>query len=264
MSAWGTRRQLSFIFVFILFLIAITVALIFLNRHVPSCSDNIQNQGELGPDCGGPCTKVCAIETNNLVVLWNRVFKVRDGVYDVAAFVENTNPFGLASVPYHIRVYDTENIPVKDIDGTTYLNPHERALIFEPQINVGFRNPTRAFISFPDTLDWKRLNKAKEPTLVFTNQRIENQPILTLRATLTNESLFAVGEIELDAVLYGPDGNALHVSRTYVDSLASGASKEVFFTWPEAPAGEVLSADIYPRVNLVEGNIINTLTVSPQ
>ncbi|HEY9582758.1 MAG TPA: hypothetical protein VJK09_00385 [Candidatus Paceibacterota bacterium] len=261
MSAWGTRRQISFVFIFVLLLVVVIVALIIANRHVSTCSDNIQNQGELNVDCGGVCTLVCPSETNDLVVLWTRIFKVREGAYDVAAFIENPNPFGLVQVPYHIRIYDKENVPVRDIDGTTYVNPHERMIIFEPQVNVGFREPTRAFLSFPDVFIWKRLKEAKNPTLTLTNKRIENEPILTLRATLTNDSLSPVEDIELDALLYDASSNVIAVSRTYVDRLDNGSSKEIFFTWPTPPAKGVVSAEIFPRVDLVKTNVIMTETI---
>src|SRR3989344_1532418 len=261
MSAWGTRRQLSFVLVFILLLSFAAVLLIIINRHAPACNDDVQNQGELGIDCSGPCTKVCAVEINDLAALWTRIFKVREGIYDVAAYVENPNDFGLVNLPYHIRIYDAENVPVKDVEGEVFLNPHERALIFEPQVNVGFRIPNRAFITFPDKPVWHRLNPARATTLTVTNQRIETSPILSLRATLTNDSLFLVSAIELDALLYGQSGNVLHVSRTYVENLASGQSKEISFTWPTLPTETVVSSDILPRVDLVSSNVIHADTL---
>ena len=263
MSAWGTRRQLSFVLFFILLLALAVVLLIIANRHVPTCRDNQQNQTELGPDCGGPCVKVCPAEVGELVVLWTRLFKIRDGVYDVAAYVENPNPFGILDLPYHIRVYDADNIPIKDVDGNTYLNPHERTLILIPQINVGFREPTRAFISFPEGFPWIRISEPREPTFTITNQRIEEGPILSLRATLTNDSLFAITDIELAALLFDSTGNVTHVSRTFVEGLKTGDSETVVFTWPGGGL-PVFSADILPRVNLVKENAIQGDTMPPQ
>ncbi|HEY4493229.1 MAG TPA: hypothetical protein VJB98_01255 [Candidatus Paceibacterota bacterium] len=264
MSAWGTRRQLSFVFIFVLLLAVAIVVLLIANRHVPSCSDDLANQGEIGIDCGGPCTKVCSDEASELVVLWTRVFKVRDGAYDIAAFVENPNTFGLTDLTYKIRVYDAENIPVKDVEGSTYLNPHARTLILVPQVDVGFRIPTRAFITFPDNLDWKRLQDTGPEPLLLTNQRIETEPVLSLRTTVTNDSLRSIEDIELSAFLYGESGNVVHVSRTYLEELPSGASKDVVLTWPFPPLERIVSADILPRFDQVLPNIITTEKVGDQ
>ncbi|HEY9583270.1 MAG TPA: hypothetical protein VJK09_03135 [Candidatus Paceibacterota bacterium] len=252
MSAWGVRRQLSFVLVFMLLLVLATVIFIIANRRVPSCSDGIANQGELGEDCGGPCQVVCQSEADDLVVLWTRVFKVGEGLYDVVAYIENPNPFGLANYPYSIRIYDADNVPVKDVSGSTYLNPHQRFIIFEPRVNVGFRIPTRAFVSFPQEPDWQRLSSVRDVSLVLSNQHIETSSILALRVTLTNESLFPLENVELAALLYNSDGNVVHASRTYVDHIGIGESRELVFTWPIIPSEVVVGADVLARVNLVK------------
>ena len=256
MSTWGTRRQLSFVLIFILILCILTVFLIFANRHVPSCTDKVQNQEELDVDCGGPCVNVCQSEISSITTLWTRVFKVREGVYDVAAYIENPSSFGLVQAPYHIKIYDADNVPVKDIEGSVYLNPNERVLIFEPEVNVGFRVPNRAFLTFEEDLDWLRLDIPRAPILTITNQKIEDSPVFTLRANVTNNSFFQVDGIELNALLYGNDGNVIGISRTFINYLGNDETKEVSFTWPGMLSEEVVSADIFPRTDMVTANIL--------
>ena len=57
------------------------VVLVVANRRVPNCSDNIQNQNEIGVDCGGECVRVCALEATDLVLLWTRTLDI-DGIND--------------------------------------------------------------------------------------------------------------------------------------------------------------------------------------
>ncbi len=234
------------------------VAVIVFNRPVPACTDHLQNQDELGVDCGGPCVLVCESETSPLVILWARTFHTRGGLYDVAAFIENPNPFGLLGLPYHFRIYDTDLVPVKDVNGSTYLNPHERALVIVPNVNFGFRTPknppTLEFVGEPK---WQRLTPTRTPTLTITNKRVETgDDGVTLRATLLNESIFAVDDVELDAVLLNASSTALDVSSTFVKHMESNTSQEVTFTWPEIPADVVASADIFTRLNFVEGAVV--------
>jgi len=258
MSAWGTRRQLSFVLVFILILFFVMVVLVALNRQVPTCADNVANQNELGVDCGGPCAKVCSVETNDILVLWSRIFRVREGVYDVAVYLENPNRFGVLDLDYMIRIYDTDNLPVKDVIGKTYLNPHEKALVFIPLINLGYRIPVRAFVTFPEEVMWKRLkNDPERPSLRIRDQRIEvKDSVFKLSADVINNSSFVTKDIELYAFLYDKNLNVVHVSRSTLDLLAPSDSSNVVFTWPELNPSLVKSADIFTRVNLVDGNIL--------
>jgi hypothetical protein len=259
MSAWGTRRQLSFVLVFLLMLILAFVLFIALNRRVPTCTDNIANQGEVDVDCGGPCLKVCPVEASDIIVLWSRVFKVKDGKYDVAAYIENPNSFGVKELEYAVRIYDTDNIPVKDAKGKTYLNPHERVLVFVPLVDLGFRIPTRAFVTFPEAPNWQRLKSdIRQPVLSVRDQSVsESDGLLTLRAEVSNDSEFPTDQIELYAFLYDVWGNVNHASKSFLPGLSSGASSEIAFTWPGIASTTVKSADIFYRVNLVEGNILH-------
>jgi hypothetical protein len=250
MSAWATRRQLSFIAFFIILLAIAVFAIIVSNRKVPTCTDNEQNQGELDIDCGGPCAKVCNLEVSEIVILWTKVFKVREGFYDVAAYIENPNPFEVYKYPFQFRIYDADNIPVKDITGVINLGAHERILIFEPGVNVGFRVPTRAFLSFTEEPLWQRVDTNIElPKLTVTNEKLEGTTGVTLKTDITNESLRSVSNIELAVLLYDEAGNVINVSESKIDQLSKDEKREVVFTWPEFARSKVFSADVIPRVD---------------
>ena len=48
-------KRLVIIFVYLVIISAVGTGLYFLLRTQPTCGDKIQNQGEEGIDCGGPC-----------------------------------------------------------------------------------------------------------------------------------------------------------------------------------------------------------------
>ena len=253
MSAWSTRRQLSFVLVFILILILIIVGLIAANRHVDSCTDNLQNQGELDVDCGGPCSKVCALEVSEVKVIWARVFHTRDTLYDVGIYIENPNPFTLISLPYHVRIFDKDLVPIKDVDGATFVNAHERLLIVITNVNLGFRTPQgQPTVTFDPKLEWERLTGLERlPVLTVLNKRLASSTSgVNLSATVRNDSLFEVSDIEADAVVYDSSGTAVLVSKSKLSSLLPGGTTDVVFTWPKAPASAAVSADIFVRTDL--------------
>lgn len=255
MSLWSTRRQLFFILLglAVVAVLAVLIFFIFFDAQ-PTCNDGKQNQDEIGIDCGGVCQKVCPAETSEIITLWNRVFKVREGQYDVAAFLENPNPFGVRALAYEFKIYDEDNILIRELAGVTPVNPEERFLITVANIDVGKRIPARAFIEVASDPTWLRLNSVNRPKLTVSDRELTFSPAPRLRATLTNESFVAVDAITVSAIVFDKDKNALGVSSTFVDGLKAGESKDIFFTWAENFAREASVVEIIPRTNLLLDN----------
>ncbi len=67
-----------------------------------------------------------------------------------------------------------------------------------------------------------------------------------MRASVQNLGVVPVGPIAVVAVAYGPDGNAVAASRTWVDRLPGGESKSVIFTWPAPWPAEATSLEVMP------------------
>ncbi|MCR4310974.1 MAG: hypothetical protein NUV54_00150, partial [Candidatus Taylorbacteria bacterium] len=88
MVSWSTRHQFFYISGAILFfLFALALPTLFLTYKAPSCVDGVQNQEELGIDCGGPCSVLCKAEALDVIVRWQRAFRVKEGVYNALAYV---------------------------------------------------------------------------------------------------------------------------------------------------------------------------------
>ena len=69
-----------------------TAVIVFFYYYQPAtCRDGKQNQEEDGVDCGGPCSLICDAQSATPIVSWVRFFKIQDGFYNVASFVENPN-----------------------------------------------------------------------------------------------------------------------------------------------------------------------------
>ncbi len=253
MSLWSRRRQFEYLGVTVAVILAIVVLFARSLQEPLSCIDGIKNQDELGVDCGGACPGVCPIEVSRLVVLWSKVFPVASGAFDAAAFIENPNPnIGARKLNYRFRVFDDANLLVTERVGTTYLNPSERAIIFEPRVETGERIPRRAFIDFEETPDWVRVPAANRLQLVIENKRFTQEPLPRLTATIVNQSVAGIKGVEASAVLIGSDGNAFAVSRTLVGRVAGDGRREIIFTWPEPFEQTPAFIDILVRANLAQ------------
>ena len=122
-------------------------------RPAPTCSDKILNQSEEGVDCGGECD-ACIGSPSQPVIFWTRAFELVPGFYEAAALIENPNiNVGASEVSYTIRLF-AGSAQIAKKKGKTFLNPREKFLVYENDIAVGERTPTRATIEF-DEIKWK-------------------------------------------------------------------------------------------------------------
>lgn len=235
MFSWSARHRFFYIFgTLAIFAFVIILPIFFFTYKAPSCSDGIKNQGELGIDCGGPCARLCEASALRLIIRWQRAFKVKDGVYNALAYVENPNlDSGIDTISYRFKLYDSANILIYERDGTTSVPPNKIFGVFESNILTGLRVPARVLFEFLGTPVWTK-SYAPDPGLVISNKVLSNQDTSPrLAATLQNSSISPVYNTEVVAILYDVTDNALAVSRTVVNDLNPGSMAPLVFTWPE-------------------------------
>jgi hypothetical protein len=255
MSSWAQKRQLTYLGgVVVVIMLAVFFPLYTFLSKEPTCFDGKQNGVETGIDCGGVCSVRCPSEIADPIVHWVRSFKVGDGVYDIAALVENINSFGASEVLYQFRAYDEKNLLIQEHMGKTFALPNDRWIIFSAGIDTGKRIPNRVFIDFLEKGTWVSvdLSESDVPMLRVAGQYFEERDGKPrLSATIANESPFAIDAIEVVALISDKDENVLGVSRTYIETLPKYGEKTVVFTWREPFVDVPAEIDIFPRVNYV-------------
>src|SRR5262249_14158053 len=122
----------------------------------PTCTDGMMNHGETAPDRGGPCPDT---DTNKLApssVMWTRSFKVRNGSYSAATYIENPNDeAGISKINYKFSLYDDKNILVAERTGSTYVMPGGITPVYEPDIDTGNREAVHTFFEFSSPALWQ-------------------------------------------------------------------------------------------------------------
>jgi hypothetical protein len=248
--SWSVRRRIIYLLITLAIIGIVAFGVWYYYKPAPSCFDGIRNQDELGVDCGGLCPQVCPSETVDARVVWSRVFKVDEGIYDTAVYLENPNPHhGIKSLPYLIRIFDQNNILITTIDGHTFLNPKEQFVIFHSKLEVGKRVPARAIFEFTDTPVWQKVSR-QQPALSINKKDFTNTPRPSLVATIHNESLENVKDLVVVATVSDDEQNVMAVSSTLVDTLDQGETKEIVFTWPKSFAAAPVAFDFYPHLDL--------------
>lgn len=251
--SWASRRKLLYLSV--VALVGIFVILFFfqpLINKAPTCVDGKQNSDEKGVDCGGSCEFLCKSQVKDVSVLWSRAFNVSAGVYDVLIYAENKNVnAGVKNILYKIKMYDENNILIAERDGKTYISPNEKIPIFEGNIKTKERDPKRVFVEFLDGYAWSPVGqKSQEIKLSVEDKELtETGTTPKLKATVKNNSVYDIPQVDIVAIIYDADDNAIAVSKTVVKDLKTLSAGSVFFTWLKPFEKQVSRIEILPRVN---------------
>ena len=252
---WALRRQILYILILVIFFGGIIFSVIYpkVNKP-PTCSDNKQNGTETGVDCGGGCVKACLNQVDELSVIWSRVFKIVPGRYNAVAYLVNHNKnTAVSKLSYRFRFADENNLYIGKRDGSTYIPPTGNFAVFEPAIDLGTSTPVYVTFEFTQVPEWIFVTQEKidQIKLVISNTNLVNQESAPkLSATIKNNSLFTISDVNLIAILYDESHNAVSASRTYLDVLNSEETKDINFTWPEAFTNKVVAKEIIPIYNI--------------
>ncbi len=255
---WALKRRLLYISALIafLFLFGFLIASPYINK-APTCVDNKQNGNETGVDCGGPCSRVCAFQVDQISVLWSRTFEVIPGRYNAVAYLENHNKnAAIYKIKYKFHFSDKDNIYIGKREGETFIPPGGKFAVFEAGIGVGNSIPVYVSFEFTEAPLWSNVpeDKINQLKISVSDIKLENQDTSPhLSAVIKNHSFFTIPDIGVVALLYDKKGNAISASRTYLNELVGKENENIDFTWPEPISGDVIAKEIIPMYNIFFG-----------
>jgi len=252
---WALKRQIVYIIVLLLSFSAFGYLITYpIFNKAPTCTDNKQNGNETGVDCGGACARACLAQVDEISILWTRSFRVVPGRYNAVAYFENHNKNTVVNkINYRFRFADANNVYIGKREGSAYIPPSGKFAIFEPAIDVGNSIPVYTTFEFTQTPNWIQISPEKIKQLEILISRInlineDTSPVLS--ATIKNNSLFTIPEVDIVAILYDANHNAVSASRTYLDSLRAEEEKDITFTWPEPMPAKIVAKEIIPMYNI--------------
>ncbi|HRH26228.1 MAG TPA: VWA domain-containing protein [Candidatus Paceibacterota bacterium] len=232
MATWAERRKITYLTVFIvLFAFVSTYIYIRYFKTPPTCFDGWANGDELGVDCGGSCQLLCPADNIPPIVEWSRSFELAPGRYSLFALVENPNINAIArAATYTFSVFDAENNIIAQKQGTTVIPAGVKFGILEPGIEIeGI--PARVQFAF-NSISFEKNTDTRQSQLRVSGIRMaEETPSAKVEGFVENVSVNDIRNVEVAAIVYGEDGNAVGVSKTLVDLIPAGGSKRVVFTW---------------------------------
>jgi hypothetical protein len=250
--SWAQRRKATYI-ISTLFVFAVIFAIFLFSvlSKAPTCFDGKQNQGELEVDCGGPCNILCRAQYSNPVVIWGpRWAKVlSSGMYNFLTYIQNPNiGAGAYNVSYFFKVYDKNDVLLYQKTGTAYVPPNNIFVIFEDNISLSDKVPTRAKFEFTGNPVWQKMDSMESSITAVSKNLINEDTKPKLLVTIRNTTLKTIENIESIAILYDENNNAIAFSKTKVDSIDKDSTVDIVFTWPEKFEQKVVRIDIVSKV----------------
>ncbi len=245
MTTWSIRRKYGYFLLFvILFVIIAGVPGYFLFYEKPTCFDGKQNGTERGTDCGGDCVKLCSADFSAPKVLWSYSMNVAPSVFNALAYVHNPNQSVEAlSVPYLLRLYDSEGVLIAERRGSAYVPAGQRFAVFEGGINTGVRTPVKT------TFEWSS-DPAWRPAESFTDLRVDDiiveegeRPKAEVKIKNTSP-VTTYSNIDAFIVLYDKNDNRVAFSKTLIDKIRKEETKSLYYTWPIALPGEIVRSEV--------------------
>ena len=173
-------------------------------------------------------------------VTWVKAFHVDDGLYDLAAYVENGNlNYGTGALPYVFKVYDESNDLILEKRGKSYIMPREKKYIVEI---VSFdKVPKKVELEF-DEAEWRRFKKDGDSATI----EDLNLPVFNARLDLTqkdsysarvdgtvyNQTKFDLATIDINVAVYDLKGNPIAVNKTQKNTVRSQEGRFFEVVWP--------------------------------
>lgn len=252
MNPWATRRKgVIFLIFFVALLVVLGGPAYYFLKDNPVCDNGVQDGDESGVDCGGSCSLLCTPDTLPLITRGEmRVLKIATTTYVASILIENPNVDGeVRRAPYKISVYTSgTKEPVKTWSRETYIGRGSIFALFEGPFALTGSGPFRAVFEWGDNLVWEK-TEAPLPLLAVDNMSLSQASTSPrLEAKLVNRDENTINNIELVAVLSDTNGNTIASGKTFVDSISSGESLPISFSWPEAFLEEPVSIRVLPHV----------------
>lgn len=247
--SWARRRQFAYISTFFFLVIVVLFVAYFIYRPEPTCFDNKQNQGEAGVDCGGSCTLACETQIKPLKVYWVRPLPVSSGRYDLVAQIENFNQnLGLRRLDYTFSLFGKDNTLIAKREGSTFVNPGEKFVIFESRIETGDIAVKKAFLEFGGNYSWEKIEPISRDIYI-EKKSFNNEPKPTLNLSVGNSRLEVVRDLRVYSTLSDVNGNIFGASASIVDEIGPGETRDVYLTWPEPFEQEATFIESYWRLS---------------
>lgn len=220
----------------------------------PTCFDDIKNQAEEGPDCGGPCTITCQEKYPAPIVFeTQKIINIRENTFDVVFSVENKNSFmGALDIEYQMNFLDSQGNLIAQRRKNTYAWPGEKRLLVESSLVA----PTLAMVDIRVvTTQWKKFeHNLKLP--IFPVSVEYAGPLgpgqigfFEVNGIIKNETLRKYDTLDVSLVLLNDAGEIVGANTTKLNNFSSLEERFFRIIWFNQLSGVARKTQFYISTN---------------
>jgi hypothetical protein len=225
-------------FLYGLFYLLVIAGIVFLiyPKPMPSCFDHIQNQGEQGVDCGGPCKAFC---TANLVPLQSigvpAIFSGVGGRQTFFGQIENPNSnFGAQNFSYAFETRDVQGNLLGVIPGESFIYPDQTKYVAAINEKVSSGTVSVDLAVSTDTAWVASTTMGSAMEFAFQNlvTTIGVDGMITASGQIVNPATLPAMRVTVIAIFKNSSRIPLQISETEIDSVPAGGSTLFSITAP--------------------------------
>ncbi len=246
------KKQIIIVLVYLILIVTIGTGIyfLFIKSKLPNCADSIQNQGEAGVDCGGPCSLCPWQLQKDLEIIFAEALKTNDNFVDLVAKIKNPNrDFGVKSLSYKFNLYGSGDDLIVAKQGGSYILPNETGYIIEQKVSV---SSDISRVEFRITgIIWQKLVDYEEPELLIRNsQSRQTENGYQINGTLENRGNYDFNKVDIYTVLFDKNSKILGVGQTNERTVLSKENRYFEINWFFPVAGQVKKTDIFTKTNV--------------
>lgn len=169
---------------------------------------------------------------------------IAPSLYNALAYVQNPNQSVEAlSVPYLLRLYDSEGVLIAERRGSAYVPAGQKFAVFEGAINTGERLPVKTTFEWTSEAAWR-------PAQAFTKLRVDNivveegaRPKAEVKIMNTSP-INTYSSIDAFIVLYDANDNRVAFSKTLIEKIAKEEARSLYYTWPLPFTADIVRSEV--------------------
>ena len=206
-------------------------------KPAPTCFDNMENQGEEGIDCGGPCAKVCTpVSIQPIEVVSGSVMTFATSLNHVTFLARITNvnsDFAARSFDYHFDLYDATGVVIQSLSGQSFIYAGEAKYLILPNEEVTSSVSNVAFMVL-NPIWAKSSDLGTAPRFVFQNMETGTVSLnmVGVSGTITNGDASAFDEVTVIAIFKNTAGVPVGASQTELGEVAANGAYDFRVTYP--------------------------------
>lgn len=217
-------------------------------KPAPTCFDAIQNQGEQGIDCGGPCAKICLPPDLKPIALVGQILILQPDAdhQSLLALIANPNVgYSARSFFYSFSLLDATGATVLTFEGPSSLYAGESKYILAPNFSsVAFS--TAKFRAAE--AEWVPLAESKGPPefgIVNAKTSVRGGAVV-VEGYIQNKTSAVIPRVRVVGIIPGEFGQIAAASQTEVFNIAQGELKSFSIVHPYVEKLDLGATRVYP------------------